>query len=43
MGVREVVEGDEEACPEADEVEVFLGHVKLGVAGLAESAEEVDD
>lgn len=43
VGVREVVEGDEEARPVADEVEILLGHVELGVAGLAQAAEEIDD
>ena len=43
MGVREVVAGDQEPCPVAQEVEVLLCHVELREARLAEAAEKVDD
>jgi len=43
VGVWEVVTGDEEARPVAEEVQVFLRHVELREARLAEPAEEVDD
>ena len=43
VGVREVVAGDQEPCPVAQEVEVLLCHVELREARLAEAAEKVDD